>query len=63
MTDFHVTNHGSVFLIKPMNDAAQEHFDDHIGPDSQWFGGQLVVEHRYIIDLVAQLQDEGFEVS
>lgn len=63
MTDFHVHNHGSIFLVEPLHGPAKEHLEDHIDDEAQWFGHQLVVEPRYIVDLVALLQDDGWEVS
>ena len=62
--DFIVENHGSIFLLDQVSDAAQEWIADHIPDDDdhQFWAGKLVVEPRYIQPLVATLQAEGFVV-
>jgi hypothetical protein len=63
LNDYVVTDHGSVFLVQPTNDAAKHNLEEHLGDDAQWFGGALAVEHRYIENLVAELRDEGWTVT
>jgi hypothetical protein len=59
--DYAVENHGSLFLLRPLHDAARENLEENTG-EAQWFGGALAVEHRYIESLVTQLRDEGWTV-
>ena len=47
-------NEGSLWLLIPQDDAAQDWLDAHTA--GQWFGGGLVVEPRYVDDIV-----QGFE--
>jgi len=61
--DFKVENHGSLFLVTPLHLKACQHLTENIGEDSQWFGNALVVEHRYIENLVYGLQEHGFTVQ
>lgn len=61
--DFRIENHGSIFLFDPLNTAAEEHLRENVSEQAQWFGGSLVVEPRYIADLAAALQAEGFRIS
>ena len=63
MTDYTVTNHGSVWLLRPTHAAAAAHLREHVGEEAQWFAGALAVEPRYVVDLAAQLQDDGFTVT
>jgi hypothetical protein len=64
MTDFSIQNHGSIFLIHPHIEGAREWIAEHIDPDqSQTFGGGLVVEPRYVSDLVAGMESDGLVVS
>lgn len=59
--DFLIENHGSIYLLRPTNDSAREFLAESVDPDnSQWFGGALVVEHRYIGPLVDNLREDGF---
>ena len=60
--DFVVANHGSIFLVDPQSDSARSHLIEHVSDDAQWYGGTLVVEHRYIGDLINQLVEDGWVV-
>ena len=61
--DFRIENHGSIFLFDPQNTSAENHLRDNVSEEAQWFGGALVVEPRYVIDLAAALEAEGFRIS
>lgn len=58
--DFTIQNEGSIYLFRPLTPAAAAHIEENVSEEAQWFGGALVVEHRYAGDLAAQLQEEGF---
>ena len=60
--DYVVQNHGSIFLVEPQSDEARDNLQDNVQEGAQFFGRALVVEHRYILDLVATLQNEGWDV-
>ena len=53
---------GSVALLRPITPAARENLERHVGPESQWLGMCLAVEHRYVESLTAQLTEEGWTV-
>jgi hypothetical protein len=61
--DFLIQNEGTIYLFRPMTAAAEEHLRDNVGEEAQWFGGALVVEHRYARDLAAALNEEGFTLQ
>jgi hypothetical protein len=61
MTDYTFENHGSLFLVRPHNDAAEAWLVEHT--DGQWLGGALAVEHRYAAGLAEGLIDDGFTVG
>ena len=64
MTDFCIADHGSVFLIRPVSEAARQWLDENIVAEPwQWFAGSLAVDHRFARDIVAQITDAGFETS
>jgi hypothetical protein len=64
LCDFSVSNHGSLFLLTPLSEAAREWAQVHIDMDSALrFAGAIVVEHRYIADIVAGIQNDGLAVS
>jgi hypothetical protein len=51
----------SLFLVRPLNDATRIWLEEHT--DGQWFGPSLVVEHRFVTDLVTGLREHGFVVE
>lgn len=63
MTDLSVENHGSILLLRPLTDAGTAWLDEHIDSEAQSFGGAIVVEPRYIADIVAGAIDDGLEVE
>ncbi len=61
--DYHVEDHGTIFLIRPQNAAAHEHLEENVADDAIWLGNALAVEHRYIENLVLGLRDNGWTVT
>jgi hypothetical protein len=64
--DFLVENHGSIFLLKPQTPSARSWLEEHIGQDNgyqPYWPSSVVVEHRYIADIVAGIQSDGLEVA
>lgn len=60
--DFAVRNEGSIQLLVPNTDAAREWVSQHISEDAQRFCGGIVVESRYIDDIVQGIQGDGLTV-
>jgi hypothetical protein len=54
--DFFVEDNGSIVLLRPVTDAAREWTDEHIPQEAMWFGDAVVVEPRYIADIVEGIQ-------
>ncbi len=65
LPDFLVENHGSIFLLKPLTPSAASWVEEHIGQDNgyQPHFPTIVVEHRFIADIVAGIQDDGLAVQ
>ena len=61
--DIYMENHGSIWLFRPVSEAAREHLDDVIDEMAQWFGDALVVEPRYVSDLATSLEDDGLDLK
>lgn len=61
--DVDVSNEGSIFLVTPCTQAARDWIEENVGGETQWFGKALVVEHRYIQDLVIGMQHAGLTVA
>jgi hypothetical protein len=60
--DFCVENHFSIFLLRPLTPAAESWIDEHIPDDAQHFGTAVVVEHRFIAEIVRGIQNDGLAV-
>lgn len=60
---FDIENHGTIVLIRPLTPDVREWLQAHTDEEAQWFGGSLVVEPRYLGDLVEGLVAEGFVIS
>lgn len=62
MIDFEIENHGSIVLLRPVTPAAREWVDEHIlvdGNEVQTWAGAIVVEPRYVADIVHGFQEDG----
>ena len=58
-----VINHGSIYLLQPDSQEDREWIAEHINPQAGYWGEAVVVEHRFIGDIVEGLIDAGFEVK
>ena len=63
--DFELQNHGSIFLLIPQSTSARIWVDDHIGRDNgfQPHYPSIVIEHRYVSDIVEGIQNDGLAVE
>ena len=61
--DFSVENHFTVFLLRPLTPAAESWIDEQIPEDALNFGNAVVVEHRYISEIVEGIRNDGLAVS
>jgi hypothetical protein len=63
MVDLKVENHGSIFLLRSMTEIGRDWLTEHIPDDATTWGGAIVVEHRFIADIVAGAQADGLNVE
>lgn len=61
--DAFVENHGTIFLVRSVSSFAEEWIRENVSEDSQYFGNALVVEHRYIGDLIEGMRSDGLTVQ
>ena len=61
--DFTIQNEGSIFLLQPCTDAARSWVEEFLPEDRLEFAGAIVVEHRYIQDIVHGIRRDGLEVA
>ena len=60
--DFTVTSHGSIFLLQPHTAAALGWVAEHLPSEALTMGDAVVVEHRFIADIVIGIQADGLGV-
>jgi hypothetical protein len=63
MVDLSVEDHGSVVLLRPLTDTARDWIEEHVSREGfhpDW--PTLVVEPRYVTDIVCGAQADGLEV-
>lgn len=61
-SDFLVQNEGSIFLLHPLSESARDWIEEYLPEDRMTFGGAIVVEHRYIADIVRGAQLDGLVI-
>lgn len=62
---FELENHGSLFLLRPLTSAAREWMQDHLpvdDPETQFCGDAIVIEHRFISEIISGVQRDGLRV-
>jgi len=60
--DIYVENHGTIFLLQPITDAALAWVEHHLPEDAKRWCEVVVVEHRYISDIVRGAIADGLAV-
>jgi len=61
--DVLVRTEGAVFLSCPLTSDGKQWIEEHVQPDPQWFGGALVVEHRFLWGLAQGMKDAGLVLA
>lgn len=61
--DFTFANHGSICTLQPVSAAAQEWVAEHIPADAQTWGSAIVIEPRYVSEVLSGISDDGLEVA
>jgi hypothetical protein len=59
MPDLQFTNAGSFALMTPVTELGLEWVNEHIGEERQQWNGAIVVEHRYLADIVEGARADG----
>lgn len=59
--DVRIENHGSLYLLRPLSPEARSWFEENVpeGDKVQYFGGALVVEPRFVGDVLVGIRGEG----
>ena len=60
--DFRLENHGSLFLLRPLNPVAQNWMSENLpvdDPETQFWGDAIVIEPRYVASIVDGIIGDG----
>jgi hypothetical protein len=60
--DVHIVNHHSIVLFHLNTPVASAWVEEHVSDEAQFFGMALVVEPRYVADLIHGMHEAGLEV-
>lgn len=63
MPDFLIRNEGSICLLRAVTPGAETWVSEHLPEDAQTFGGQTVIEPRYLSDIIDGILNDGFTVQ
>ena len=61
--DFNLINGGSVFLLIPNTEEANAWVADNLPAELLTLGNGIAVEHRYIAEIVAGIQNDGLTIN
>jgi hypothetical protein len=61
--DVSVQNEGTIFLFTANTEIAREWISENVQEDATYFGGSLVVEHRYARVLARAMADDGLTLD
>jgi hypothetical protein len=60
--DFIIADHGSIALLTPASKAGREWANEHLPQDAMYWNGAIVIEPRYVDDIIEGIQCDGLSV-
>lgn len=60
--DFTISFQGTISILYPKSTAAVEWIDEHVPTYTAWCGG-VVIDHRYVGDIVNGIHDAGLVID
>jgi hypothetical protein len=63
MPDFRLLNAGTIAVLTPCSTAAEDWVDEYIDPDHQEWAGGVVIEHRFVLDILNGIDGVGLTVD
>jgi hypothetical protein len=61
--DLLIENHGTIWLVRPVTDAAIQWLKDTAPEDAQFLGYAMAVETRYLDGVIEAARNDGLEVG
>jgi hypothetical protein len=63
MADVSILDAGSILVVTPITEEAQQWCDEHLPDDAPMWGHGYAVERRYAGDILAGMVRDGLEVE
>jgi hypothetical protein len=60
--DFRLEDQGTIAILFPQNDAAEDWVFQNLPSDATRWAGGIVIEHRYVGDIVFGIRNDGLVV-
>jgi hypothetical protein len=61
--DFRLINAGTIAVLTPYTAAGKAWVSTHIDPDHQQWAGGVVIEHRFVLDILNGIEGDGLTVA
>jgi len=61
--DFHVVDHGTIYLLYPNTPRAKQWVKEHLPQDHMKCADASVVAHRYIGDIIDKIQADELDIA
>jgi hypothetical protein len=61
--DVQFSDHGSIWLARPLTRAGKAWIEDKVSDDAMWYGAALAIEARYVGDIVDGMAEDGLKVE
>jgi hypothetical protein len=62
-TDFRVVHHGTLYLLYPNTLRAKQWVKENLSQDHMQYAGVVVVEYRYISDILDGIQADDLDIA
>lgn len=56
--DFEVRDEGTIWLLRPLTQKARNWIGEHLPADTTWLGDCVIVEHRYVTDILVGIMGD-----
>lgn len=60
--DLHIANHGSIYILTPLTRMGRKWVRENLPEDALMWGGGIVVEPRYVGDILQGAEHDGLTV-
>ena len=63
MSDFVLSDHGTLAILVPLSEEAHDWVDDNLGDDALWYGRGIAIEARYVGAILEGITSDGLTVE